>query len=394
MKWNLLIVTFLVAVILYGTAAGAGTTGNSTTNSNSNLKTFNINQIIEASSTVKTFVENSNGSSLPNNVTIGNQTVTMPQFLYLMTSAVILINSNNLNSTITLINVSKPISPSQNLTSGIISKANYLIFAGNIKNYINANSRAPNYINTPLGRMSYESSVYTFSKILNFYKTNKRLPDTVSVKPWNYAAAGSPTSKITTTRLGNTSYGYVEKIGTFGTGPNKVAVIIGVHPLEANVHTAMFDAIKNANLTNIRIDVFRVVVYNATDYDTSRIQGETLANKYVVPNINTSYKLVIDTHGDRGNYIDPTTKQVVKDFIYAPSNGTLSKSYAYKLVNKSNGTLTYFYVSGTSPPKVTIPITKKGIPAVIFELYFVNVSQQVLNNKCQQFINSLNSIFV
>ena len=390
MKLALLVVSSVFILMLCLTAAEANEIGNSTTNSVSSLNTFNINQITDASSKVKTYVENNNGTNLPNNVTIGNQTVTMPQFLYLITSAVILINNNSLNSTITLKNVNKSTTSTQNLTSGNISKTDYLILAGNIKNFINANGRAPSYVNTPLGKMSYETSVYTFSKILNFYKINKRLPNTVSVKPWNYAA-GSP---ISTTRLGTTSYGYVEKIGTYGTGPNKVAVIIGVHPLEANVHTAMFDAIKKAKLTNVRIDIFRVVVNNPTDYESSRIQGETLANKYIVPNINTGYRLVIDSHGNRGNYINPATKQVVKDFVYAPSNGTLSKSYAYKLVNKSNGTLTYFYVSGTSPPKVTIPITNKGIPAVIHELYFVNVSQQMLTYKCQIFINSLNSIFV
>jgi hypothetical protein len=389
LKWILLILTLVFALILTGTAAAANTTGNTNISSASNLNTFSINQIIDASSQVKTYIDNNNGTSLPNNVTIGNQIVTMPQFLYLMTSAVILINNNNLNSTITLKNVNKPTGPSQNLTSGDISKTNYLIFAGNIKNYINVNGLAPNYVNTPLGKMSYESSVYTFSKILTFYKINKRLPNTVSVKPWKYAA-GSP---ITTKILGTNSNGYVQKIGTYGTGPNKIAIIIGVHPLESSVHNATFDAIQKANLTNVKIDVFKVVVNNPTDYETSRLQGETLANEYVVPNINSSYKLVIDAHGNRGNYIDPVTKQVVKDFVFAPSNGTLSKSYANKLVSKSNGSLTYFYVSGTSSPKVTIPITKKGIPAVIFELYFVNVSQQSLNNKCQQFVKSLNSIF-
>ncbi len=280
MKWILLILTLVFALILTGTAAAADTTGNTNISPASNLNTFNINQIIDASSQVKTHIDNNNGTSLPNNVTIGNQIVTMPQFLYLMASAVILINNNNLNGTITLINVNKPTEPSQNLTSGDISKSNYLIYAGNIKNYINVNGLAPNYVNTPLGKMSYESSVYTYSKILTFYKINKRLPNTVSIKPWKYAA-GSP---ITTKILGTNSNGYVEKIGTYGTGPNKIAVIIGVHPLESSVHNATFDAIQKANLTNVKIDVFKVVVNNPTDYETSRLQGETLANEFVVPN--------------------------------------------------------------------------------------------------------------
>ena len=97
MKWILLILTLVFALILTGTAAAADTTGSTNISSASNLNTFNINQIIDASSQVKTYIDNNNGTSLPNNVTIGNQIVTMPQFLYLMASAVILINNNNLN---------------------------------------------------------------------------------------------------------------------------------------------------------------------------------------------------------------------------------------------------------------------------------------------------------
>lgn len=379
-----LILTIGLIVVL-GSVAGVLTT--------INQDSFSIAQISEGSSKVKTYVDSNNKTQLPDQVLIGNQNLNMPQLLYLQVSAVIILNRSG-NSNVTLKNVTKAPSPSQNLTSGTITKTEYVTLAANIKKFMDTNGRAPNYVSTSLGKMSYESSVYTFSKILDFYKTNKRLPATVSVAPWNYAGGPPENTTVNTTQLGSISgVGYVEKIGTYGTGPNKVAVIMGVHPLESTVHTAMWDAIKTTNLTNVRIDVFRVVVTSgATDYENTRIQGETLAKKFVVPNIDSSYKLVIDTHGNRGNYIDPKTGQKVKDFAYAPSNGTLSKSYANKLVNKSNGTLVYFYISGTSPPVVTIPITQKGIPAVIYELYFPGVDQSLLNSKCIIFVNALNSI--
>lgn len=370
-------------IVFLGSLAGVLTTVNQ--------KSFTIAQISEASSQVKTYVEASNNTQLPNQVAIGNQNLTMPQLLYLQSSAVLILNKSG-SSNVTFKNVTKALSPSQDLTSGTISKSEYVTLAVNIKRFMDTNGRAPNYVSTSQGKMSYESSVYTFSKIMDFYKFNKRLPATVSVSPWNYAAAENTTVNIT--QLGSISgVGYVEKIGTYGTGPNKVAVIIGVHPLESSVHQAMWDAIKTTNLTNVRVDVFRVVLTSgATDYETTRLQGETLAKNFVVPNIDRSYKLVIDIHGNRGNYIDPNTGFVVKDFMYAPSNGTLSKSYANKLINKSNGTLVYYYVSGTSPSEVTIPITQKGIPAVIYELYFIGVDQSVLNSKCLILVNALNSI--
>ena len=119
--------------------------------------------------------------------------------------------------------------------------------------------------------------------------------------------------------LGQNSLGYVQKIGPFGTGTNKVAVIIGVHPLEGPAHTAMLNALKTlaSSLNNVQIWVYKVYVNDLSSYTTSRANGQTLANTYVVPNIDTSFKLAVDVHGNRGLYD-------VYDFVFAPSKGATS----------------------------------------------------------------------
>ena len=64
-----------------------------------------------------------------------------------------------------------------------------------------------------------------------------------------------------------------------------------------------------------------------------------------MPNINTSYKLVIDTHGNRGFY---TVGNVIqKEFVMAPSNGSASLNMANKLRSSSytNNTLGYYYIT-------------------------------------------------
>ena len=85
---------------------------------------------------------------------------------------------------------------------------------------------------------------------------------------------------------------------------------------------------------------------------------------------------------------------MMKNFIFAPSQGTLSKSYAYKIINKApsvkawmqlnkNGSL-YYPPSQTSPAYVTLPIAKKGVPALVLELYKAgSVTQTDLYNKCK-----------
>ncbi len=206
-----------------------------------------------------------------------------------------------------------------------------------------------------------------------------------------------------------TDIGFVEKYGAFGnqSSKNKIGIILGVHVQESYVHTAMWTAIKNLspNLKNCKIYVFKVYLGNnqpVTDYNKSRLLGQIVAQKIVVPNIDTSYKLVVDIHGNRG-YYSTSNGVTMKNFVFAPSNGLASKTIAYNIIKKvnsasttkwmqlsKNGTL--FYLVGTSPAYVTIPIAKKGVPALVLELYRNLTTQSALVLKCTQFLNAINSL--
>jgi len=194
-------------------------------------------------------------------------------------------------------------------------------------------------------------------------------------------------SAVETVRLGQTSYGYVDKIGPYGDGTEKIAIIVGVHPQEGNVRKAMIDVINSSDITfKSQIYIYRVVVtQNVEDREQSRINGENLANMFVVPAINDTYSLAIDIHGNRGLYNMGNTS-----FIFAPNNDEASKQIANQIADQIDW-LEYYYVSGTSPPKVTIPIAKKGVPALVFELYR-NVGPQILEEKCREFITTVDSI--
>jgi hypothetical protein len=213
---------------------------------------------------------------------------------------------------------------------------------------------------------------------------------------------------ISTTPIWSTDIGFVQKWGVFGnaSSKNKVGLILGVHPQEGNIHTAMWSAINtlSPSLKNCQIYVYYVrlgVSQNAVSRDQSRYLGQVIANKIVVPNVDTSFKLIIDVHGNAGNYINNGV--MMKNFIFAPSQGTLSKNYAFKIINKApsvkawmqlnkNGTL-YYPPSQTSPAYVTLPIAKKGVPALVLELYKAGtVTQTDLIYKCKQLLYVLNAI--
>lgn len=371
---------------------------------------FNTTQITKSAGNVKLFVDEQ--KRLPNTVSIYNtgnvkQSVKTPQFLYLLAQATQNLNKN-FTTPIKLKSVATAPKPSESLKISSLTKAQYLARASTITSYINKNKRAPNFASQSTSKIRYENLIYTYSKILNYYGVNGRLPNTVSVSSWSTLTNKKIPSpmKVTDTSKAKVSYilggpssaEYIQKIGPYGnsSSKNKVAVIVGVHPLEGNAHLSMENALKSesSKLKNVQIWLFKIKVNPKyySNYENSRSRGQNLANKYVVPLIGTSYKFVIDTHGNRGNY-KYNGNQIMTDFIFAPLKDTKSVTYAKKIVSKTSF-LNYHYVAGTSPDYVTKPIARKGIPTVVYELY-TNIPNYstALYKKSVQVVKAINSIF-
>lgn len=148
----------------------------------SNVK-FTSSQINSASSTVKNYVETYH--RLPGYVPIGGTRVTMPQFLQLMTKNVQNINSKTPTS-INLKSVNKPSLNYENTKMGIITKLEYLSISKSVSTSITSTGKAPNPIGSSVGLLGFNNQVYSYSKILSFYRTYKRLPNYVTVNPWPY----------------------------------------------------------------------------------------------------------------------------------------------------------------------------------------------------------------
>ncbi|WP_414468479.1 transglutaminase domain-containing protein [Methanobacterium sp. ACI-7] len=148
---------------------------------NDNSITFTLKQIQNAATSVKSFIE-SNGR-LPSTVTISSKLVSMPDFLRLMAASAIELNSG-ITTPVTLKSVDNPTGPTGNIQSGSINKEEYLNIAQRIKSFIDSDGHAPNYITSSLGNLQYESTIYMYSKVLDFYNTHSRLPSYVSMEPW------------------------------------------------------------------------------------------------------------------------------------------------------------------------------------------------------------------
>lgn len=361
----------------------------------------NTTQIGTSAKKVKNDVELN--KKLPTTVKVNGTNVSAPQFLYLLTKGVQNVNSK-VKTPIKSKSVAKATKPSETVASTTLTKSQYISIAKKITAYINNpnNKRAPNFVTTSKGNIRYENLVYTFSKVMAYYKDNNRLPNSVSVAKWSTVtkkAAISPGPVVNVTKISAlykpvwtkkySNLGSVQKFGPIGTGSKKVALIIGVHPQEAITHAATEQALTTLrkNLTNVQIWLYKVkVTKDINSYGKSRMNGQIIAQKLVVPDIKKlKPKLVVDIHGNRGLY-------ATNDFIFSPTKGSTSVSYANKIKAKTTY-LKYHYVEGTSPDYVTRPIAKANIPALVFELYLnVNNYNKVMYTKCLQLVKAINSI--
>ena len=158
-------------------------------------KNFTVSQITDAAARVKAYIEANH--RLPNYVTIGTTQVEMPEFLKLLTAGLLQINSGKTTS-ITLKDINSAPKPSESVKSGDITKAGYLDLAKRVNSFIDTNGVLPNYATSSLGKLNYQSLIYTFSKIMAFYKTNERLPTYVTVKPWSTVGSSSTSTSGST----------------------------------------------------------------------------------------------------------------------------------------------------------------------------------------------------
>ena len=183
--------------------------------------------------------------------------------------------------------------------------------------------------------------------------------------------------------LGSTSYGNVIKEGLFGNTSSKVkiAYIIGVHPLESNAHQAMLNSITEHNSTlKFCYYIYRVnVTENADNYNIGRMNGQLLANKFVVPDIEKqNFQLAIDVHSNVGNWAETR-------FIFSPVNGTKAESIGMNIKNKLPWLTYYVPPNPTSTVYVTTPLINAEIAALVYET-FHNDSQETIKNHADEFL--------
>lgn len=138
---------------------------------------FSNKDIMSAATELKKYVEK-NGK-LPDYITLCGEKISMGEFLYLLSKSIINLNGGS-TSDITAKNVKDPSYPNGGVTSGNLYKAGYVDLAKRIVSFTDKNNQAPNYGGSTLGNIQFQTMIYGFAKIVDYYKINKVMPNYVS----------------------------------------------------------------------------------------------------------------------------------------------------------------------------------------------------------------------
>ena len=191
--------------------------------------------------------------------------------------------------------------------------------------------------------------------------------------------------------IGKNSIGTVTVEGPYGNVNSsvKVAYILGQHPRESNAHDAIYDSLlNNSDYLNYSYYIYRInVTAESDDFEESRMNGQLLAQDYVVSDIiKNDYSLAIDIHSSNGGYVqDP--------YIFAPrSNDTVAYDAANNVTKAINYVIYYEPASYSSPQYSTIPIDDGGVPAIVFEMR--GNPDHSLETEANQFIHAVDKLIL
>ena len=138
-----------------------------------------VNDVLAATDNLKKYIESD--WALPSKIAVGTSDYSIPQVLHLMSEAVLRVNGDIKNDTILTIKVSDPKDERTDDCYGELSSSNYVDISKTIRSYCLANSQAPGYVSSSIGDINYKALVYSYARILSYYREHKMLPADVLV---------------------------------------------------------------------------------------------------------------------------------------------------------------------------------------------------------------------
>ena len=141
--------------------------------------TLKTSDVLQSSTNIKVFVEN-NGQ-LPNYVTITGKKYNMEQYIFISSQLIAgegIAGNNAVASDFKKHNINKPkIIP----IKADIDKKTFYDMNMRVVDYMDKKGKAPAYVTSKYGDVQFQAHIYSNTKILDYYKKNKVMPNYVSL---------------------------------------------------------------------------------------------------------------------------------------------------------------------------------------------------------------------
>ena len=168
--------------------------------------------------------------------------------------------------------------------------------------------------------------------------------------------------------IGENELGTVHLHGPFGESDIKIAYLIGMHPMESKAHRGLFETILNSNDLNYEYYIYNINVDDIDNDTEGRMNGQLLAQEFVAPHIiNEKYNLFLDIHSNKGLNGPGTYEKT--NFVFAPNFDDESSRFMNEILEDIQELVYYAPEYRTSPPYITLPVAKSGIPTIVYETY-------------------------
>ncbi|WP_296884622.1 transglutaminase domain-containing protein [uncultured Methanobrevibacter sp.] len=141
--------------------------------------TVSVNDVISGAAEIKDYIEKN--ETLPGKAAIGTSYYNVPQILYLMSQAILIINGDIPGDNITAIRVASPANVSKVVNYNQLSESQYINLASSISTYCRANNQVPDLMATSVGDITYAELVYLYSRVLTYYGVSNELPAMVFI---------------------------------------------------------------------------------------------------------------------------------------------------------------------------------------------------------------------
>lgn len=170
--------------------------------------------------------------------------------------------------------------------------------------------------------------------------------------------------------LGRNDLGSVHLHGPFGDKDSKVkiAYVIGMHPLESKSHRALFEKLTSKSDLKNCYYLYNINVNDDSSETEGRLEGQLLAQEFIRDDIiDKKYDLFLDIHSNRGPQ-GPGDYQIT-NFVFAPGFDDKSSEYMNQIIDNMDEIVYYAPEFRSSPPYITEPTAKAGIPTLVYECY-------------------------